>query len=276
MTSTLLSVLTALVLQAPDAPPAGTAAPAEDPAPAATAEATAASPDDGGFLRLAPASRFGGDGIGLGLAVRADVLAMNGRPFGVTAGDGTAGGWKGISGGVSGQVAWHVPIPDTMFDRMFGVELDAGYAVSGTAGEVRFRQHESVGGGFEEVETTYAYGGVLHQIPISLGARARLPMVFPFPLALDASTGFAFVYGISDVTATVQGAAEPFTVSNVAHDASYGFYVEGGAAYALGPGEITGAYRYSSTFLKFGHDEWNALPGDLGGHHFLLGYRFVL
>ncbi|MDP2339877.1 MAG: hypothetical protein Q8O67_02880 [Deltaproteobacteria bacterium] len=227
----------------------------------------------------AAAGLFGGP-AGVGLSVRGDISMLNARTFGVTAGaasvdNALAGeGIKGFGGGVLLQAAWHLPLEGSALDRVFGIELDAGYSLSGTNGEIAVQQYESVGGETKLVTTTYGYEGLLHSVPISLGARARLPL--DLPVHIDLSTGGLAVWGSSSTTSTLAGSEVPFSQDNFATDFAWGFYAEGGIALALGVGELTAAYRYQSAYLDFDHPEFNPTLGDLGGHHVVVGYRFLL
>lgn len=258
------------------------------PVRAQSAPAPEASPSDVGAVRVEPVHGFASD-LGLGLGVRADVLVTHGRVFGVSASDGTGDGWHGVSGGVAFQLAYHVPLPSSLLDetpalvwldRTLGMEAEVAYALTGTQGELSFTQYEAGGDAVAPVTTTYSYGGLLHQLPISLGVRARLPLLLGNAalagLRFDVSAGGATVIGISSTTARLDGAEAPFAQDNTSVDAAWGFYVEGGLGWQLGPGEVTASYRYSSAYLSFGHTAWNPVPGDLGGHHLLVGYRFLL
>jgi len=205
---------------------------------------------------------------------------LNARTFGVSAGaagvdNALAGeGIKGFGGGVLLQVAWHLPLADSALDRVFGAELDVGYSISGTNGEVELQQYESVEGETRLVTTTYGYEGLLHSVPVSLGLRARLPL--DLPVHIDLAAGGLGVWGTSTTTSTLAGSAVPFSQDNFATDFAWGFYGEGGVACALGVGELTAAYRYQSAYLDFEHPEFNPTLGDLGGHHVVVGYRFLL
>jgi hypothetical protein len=231
-----------------------------------------------------PAPQAQGDGrLGLGLAVRADVAMQHGRSFGVTAdipavdnalsGDGI----KGFGGGLLLQLSWHLPIDGHWLNRAFGVELDAGYTLTGANGSIPFSQYETQNGGTKLVTTTYDYEGLIHVVPLSLGLRSRLPLQdLGLPVHVDVSAGGNALWGLSVSSASVQGEDVAFAVDNSASDFAFGFYAEGGVALDLGPGELTGAYRYVSSYLDFEHGAFNPSPGDLGGHHLLVGYRFTL
>lgn len=284
---------------ASEAEPSGAEAPAppssavgEDGSGASAAGADVSAdvppPSREGFS-FAPAGGFFGGGmfgLGLGVAPRLDAVLTHGRPFGVSASGGSGDGSKGFAGGARLQLAYQIPMPRSMtadspalawLDRLIGIEAEVGYALTATNGTVSFDQWESTSEGPAVVTTTYEYGGLLHQVPLSAGLRGRLPVFLFLPgLYLDASAGFEGVLGISTVEATVEGAPAPFTTGNSASGFAWGFYAEGGVAFGVGPGEVTAAYRYSSAYLDFGHAAFNPSPGDLGGHHLLLGYRFVL
>ncbi len=223
--------------------------------------------------------RFGGD-AGFGLAVRGDVGMFNGRTFGVKASSPSLSeaqsgdGIQGFGGGVLLQAAWHLPLDGSALDRVFGAEFDVGYTLTGTTGEIAFSQYESSNGETKLVTTTYAYQGLLHTVPVSLGLRARLPL--DLPLHIDLSAGGLGVWGLSTTTSTVVDGSAPFAADNTASDLAFGYYGEGGVAFDVGPGELTAAYRYQSAFLDFGHTAFNPTLGDLGGHHILVGYRFLL
>ena len=81
---------------------------------------------------------------------------------------------------------------------------------------------------------------------------------------------------MSIASASVQGEHVAFATDNTASDVAFGFYLETGIAWQVGPGEVVGAYRYVSSYLDFEHADFNTSPGDLGGHHLLVGYRFTL
>jgi hypothetical protein len=222
-----------------------------------------------------------GDGrIGLGIALRGDVALLHARTFGVTIDEAslrntlTGDGGKGAGGGVLVQLSWMVPMPGSSWNRAFGVEFDVGYNVTATSGTVPFTQYQTSGGTTKLVTTDYDYSSIVHVVPMSLGARMRLPL--DLPVHLDVAAGGAALWGLSIARAAVAGADVDFTTDNSASDVAWGFYVEGDVAWTLGPGELVGGYRYTSAYLDFEHPEQNPGLGDLGGHHLLLGYRFTL
>lgn len=243
-------------------------------------EETAPSPPE---TETAAAARrdpplFGG-GVGVGVALRLDFTVLNGRTLGVKAAPTsvknalTGEGIKGLGGGVLLQLAWHLPLENSPLDRVLGIELDAGYALSGTNGTVSFQQYETAGGQTRLVTSTYTYSGLLHSVPISLGLRGRLPL--QLPVHIDVAAGGTGVWGFSSTTSSLDGAGTAFSEDNAASDFAWGYYLEAGVAFSLGVGELTAAYRYSSAFLDFEHPEFNPEAGDLGGHHVVVGYRFL-
>ncbi len=250
--------------------------PLEPPAPPTKPPEESAAP----VAVVAEKPALFGAAAGFGLSLRADVGLLNARTLGVSAAAGaisealTGDGAPGFSGGVLVQVAWHLPLEHSPLDRLFGAELDVGYAMSGTNGEIALQQYESAAGQTRLVTTTYAYEGLLHSVPISLGLRARLPL--ELPLHVDVAAGGLALWGTSTTTSTLAGSAVPFSQDNFATDFAWGFYVEGGIALALGVGELTAAYRYQSAYLDFDHPDFNPSLGDLGGNHVLVGYRFLL
>jgi hypothetical protein len=228
-----------------------------------------------------PAPTPKGDGrVGLGIAVRGDIALLHARTFGVTIDEAslantlTGDGGKGAGGGALVQLSWMVPLPGSSWNRRFGVEFDVGYNVTTTNGTIPFTQYASVGGTTKLVTTNYEYSSVLHVVPLSLGARSRLPL--ELPVHLDVAAGAAALWGLSIASAKVSGSDVAFATDNSSSDVAWGFYVEGDVTWELGPGELVGGYRYTSAYLDFEHPEENPGPGDLGGHHLLLGYRFTL
>ena len=230
-----------------------------------------------------PQSPPQGDGrLGLGLAIRADLAMQHGRTFGVTVAEPSLAntlsgeGIKGFGGGFLLQLSWHLPIDGHWLNRAFGVEFDVGYSITGETGTVPFTQYETKNGTTSLVTTNYDYAGLIHLVPMSLGLRSRLPLQdLHLPVHIDVALGGNVLWGLSISTATVQGESVNFATDNAASDFAFGFYAEGGVAFDLGPGELVGAYRYVSSYLDFGHRAFNPTPGDVGGHHLLLGYRFT-
>lgn len=231
-----------------------------------------------------PAPPAEGDGrLGLGLAARADIVMLHGRALGVTAAAPavdntlTGDGIKGFGGGLLLQLSWHLPIDGHWLNRAFGVEFDAGYTLTGANGSIPFTQYETEGGQTKLVTTTYDYEGLIHVVPLSLGLRSRLPLQdLGLPVHIDVSAGGNALWGLSVSSASVQGESVAFATDNSASDFAFGFYGEAGVALDAGPGEVTAAYRYVSSYLDFEHAGFNPDPGDLGGHHLLIGYRFTL
>lgn len=253
-----------------------TLAPATTTALAGFQEATPAAP-----ATQAPAQ---GDGLlGLGLAVRADIAMLHGRTFGVTVAEPnlrgalSGEGIKGFGGGLLLQLSWNMPIDGHVLNRAFGVEFDVGYNVTGENGTVPFTQYETKDGATSLVTTNYDYSGIIHVVPMSLGLHSRLPLAdLGLPVSVDVAAGGNALWGVSIASAAVQGEGVSFATDNTASDFAFGFYLEGGVAWKLGPGELVGAYRYVSSYLDFEHADFNTTAGDLGGHHLLLGYRFTL
>jgi hypothetical protein len=253
-----------------------TLAPATTAALAAFQETTPTAP--------APMPPAQGDGLlGLGLALRADLAMLHGRTFGVTIAEPSlrntlsGEGIKGFGGGVLLQLSWNMPIDGHVLNRAFGVEFDVGYTVSGENGTVPFTQYETKNGATALVTTNYDYSGVIHIVPMSLGLHSRLPLAdLGLPVSVDVAAGGNALWGVSVASAAVQGEGVAFATDNTASDVAFGFYLETGVAWKLGPGELVGSYRYVSSYLDFGHADFNTSPGDLGGHHLLVGYRFTL
>lgn len=223
-----------------------------------------------------------GDGkVGLGIALRADGALLHARTFGVTIDKAkldnalTGDGLKGAGGGALLQLSWMIPVAGSTWNRAFGFETDVGYNVTATNGTIPFTQYASTNGETALVTTTYTYDSVVHVVPFSLGVRSRLPLP-ELPVRIDLSAGGTGLWGMSVSQARVDDADVAFAVDNTASDLAWGFYAEGGVAWLLGPGELCVGYRYLSAYLDFEHPLENPGPGDLGGHHLLVGYRFVL
>ena len=223
-----------------------------------------------------------GDGkTGLGIALRADGALLHARTFGVTIDKAkldnalTGDGVKGAGGGALLQLSWMIPVAGSTWNRAFGFEADVGYNVTATNGAIPFTQYQTKNGETALVTTTYAYDSVVHVVPVTLGVRSRLPLP-ELPVRIDLSAGGSGLWGMSIAQASVDDADVAFAVDNTATDMAWGFYGEGGIAWLLGPGELCASYRYLSAYLDFEHPLENPGPGDLGGHHLLVGYRFTL
>jgi hypothetical protein len=232
--------------------------------------------------RPAPPAQAPGDGrAGVGLALRADGALLHARTLGVTIDTPslrnalTGDGLKGAGGGVLVQVSWMAPLPGSTWNRAVGVEADVGYQALPTQGTIPFSQYQTRDGQTVLVTTNYVYDSIVHVVPVTLGVRSRLPLP-ALPVRIDLSAGGAGLWGLSVAQARVDGADVAFAVDNAASDIAWGFYLEAGVAWSLGPGELCAGYRYLSAYLDFEHPAQNPGPGDLGGHHLLVGYRFTL
>ena len=223
-----------------------------------------------------------GDGkAGLGVALRADGALLHARTFDVTidkakldnalSGDGV----KGAGGGALLQLSWMIPVDGSTWNRAFGFEADVGYNVTATNGTIPFTQYQTKDGETSLVTTKYDYDSVIHVVPFSLGVRSRLPLP-ELPVRIDLSAGGSGLWGMSVAQASVDETSVAFAIDNTSTDMAWGFYAEGGVAWLVGPGELCASYRYMSAYLDFEHPLQNPGPGDLGGHHLLVGYRFTL
>lgn len=247
-------------VSAPERPALAGRSPAGAAAPAAADSAIAASPR--------PDDR--GDKHGFLVGLRLGLLVPSGRPDGAYAAAGADVPFarRAATIPVSLQLGYRLP----WLSRDLAVVAEGGYYPLSSSGSRSFPQDPDF--------TTLAYSYKATQIPLFAGLEYRLPFLLPgvfSRLSLSAGGGFAAVWSKITSTYSAEGVTDA-----PQKGWALGFSADAGAAFLLGPGQLTFDLRYvnARTDLRlqslYPGQPWNARKGDVQGTNYLFGYRIAL
>jgi hypothetical protein len=237
------------------------------PAPGPVIEVvTVAAPDAGPAPAGAPAVAPDQEKHGVILALRLGVLIPTGSPADAVSEIGALAptGHRTATLPLSLLVGYRLP----WLGRDLAVTGEVGWYHLAAKGSRAFPQDPDF--------TALAYAWTAQHVPLQLGFEYRLPLGLA-PLSLHVDASFAAVWSTYTTTYTAEN------VTDAAQKGwALGFGVGGGAAYVLGPGEVTFDVRYlnARTDLRlpaaYPGQPWNARKGDVQGTNLLVGYRLAL